>query len=189
MRGKTKKKRERIVQTFIVIIVFDGNLLLPRKHVHADSLAQKPDYVRSLALKNLLLPFCTDESNRIEQSIEEGIFSYPYPCFKLANMREISLSLNLILLSCFQKKKRKLYNLSKIFSFEDKNFVFQIFRSVSKLFFVRVYFDLQGSPILNFLRLEIYIFTRKVRFLSQFMRFNLFSVFFFFLSKEQQKVF
>lgn len=52
------------MQTFIVIIVFDGHLLLPRKHVHADSLAQKPDYVRSFALKNLLLPFCTDESNR-----------------------------------------------------------------------------------------------------------------------------
>ena len=57
-KGKEKKKRT-IEQTFIVIIVFDGHLLLPRKHVHADSLAQKPDYVRSFALKNLLLPFCT----------------------------------------------------------------------------------------------------------------------------------
>lgn len=146
MRGKTKKKRERIVQTFIVIIVFDGNLLLPRKHVHADSLAQKPDYVRSLALKNLLLPFCTDESNRIEQSIEEGIFSYPYPCFKLANMREISLSLNLILLSCFQKKKENCITCQKFSPSKIKISYFRFFDPFQNYFlfgFISICKDLQ----------------------------------------------
>lgn len=110
------------MQTFIVIIVFDGHLLLPRKHVHADSLAQKPDYVRSFALKNLLLPFCTDESNRRTIDRKGNIF-VSLSLFQTRQYMRFSLSLSL---SQFDL----IVSLSKIYNF-------------SKILFISI----QGSPI------------------------------------------
>lgn len=115
------------MQTFIVIIVFDGHLLLSRKHVHADSLAQKPDYVRSFALKNLLLPFCTDESNRRTIDRKGNIF-VSLSLFQTRQYMRFSLSL-------FLSQFDLIVSLSKIYNF-------------SKILFISI----QGSPILNFLR-------------------------------------